>query len=427
MLKKEFTYFIEKEKEGRYIKIPFVVPENIGKIIVEYDYPRYNEKSNDKETVFEEINIIDFGLYSNQDFLGASGSNRERIEISDKSDPGFSSIEIEAGTWHIMAGAYKIFSSGVNVTYTVTFIEKEWTLYKGDTHTHTVSSDGSYQYEELLQKAEKEGLDFLILSDHNNYTQNQQITGREPMTIIPGAEWTHYKGHANLIGVARPIIDPFIVKDSVEMKNLLHEAKENGALVSVNHPYCPFCGWTWNLDDTPFDLVEIYNGGLVPEANKQALDWWDKMLRSGKKITVTAGSDFHKVGGLRNLGQPCLGVWAHSGYKNELLRAMKKGHSYISFAVEGPSILLQAEDGIQGDTVSSKKVTVVLEQLKKGDKVVFLSDQGQEIWLVEKDLLQYKVEKENNGYHFYRVEIYRSPYSNSLQMPISLSNPIYFN
>lgn len=426
MKKEERTYFIKKEQEGSYLKIPFEVPKNIDYIIIEYDYMRFEERRSEDNISKKEINVIDFGLYSNNAFLGASGSNRNRIKISSHSDPGFANIQIEEGIWYIMAGAYKVDPSGVEVHYTIHFFEKKRGLYKGDTHTHTLSSDGSYSYEELTQKAKREGLDFMILTDHNTYDQNEQVTGKEDLTVIPGTEWTHYQGHANLLGLKKSIEDPFSVTHFEQMDDVLNEAKNNGAVISVNHPFCPFCGWEWGIEDTAFDLVEIWNGGILPTANKKALEWWSSQLDSGKKISMIAGSDFHDVKGLRNIGQPCLGVWANANAGDEILGALKRGNSYASFAVEGPSILIESSAGIQGDTVSAGEVSILIGELKKGDRIVLISDKKKEEIIVEEDYSMYKIKKTYTEEAFFRVEIYREPFSKSLEMPVSLSNPIYF-
>lgn len=431
-MQKTISYFISKEQEGNYLKIPFEVPDNIDRLIVEYTYPRFDNQNDQEYERREEKNIIDFGLYGKTEealegkFLGASGSNRQRIQVSSKSDPGFANVAIEAGTWQVMAGAYKVQDEGVTVEYTITFIEKEWKLYKGDTHSHTTSSDGWYSFEELIQKAEKEGLDYLIVTDHNNYTQNERITGREKITILPGTEWTHYRGHANLLGVRKAIQDPFSVETIEDVNQLLNEARKNGATVSVNHPYCPNCGWQWGLDETNFDLVEIWNGGLRQSSNKEALEWWKSQLIQENYFPIVAGSDFHNVGGLRNLAQPCTGVWSKSNRPEEIMNAIAKGHTYICYAIEGPSILLRAENGIQGDQVEEKKVEIQLEALKKGDSVHFITDIETEEWVVDKDFVRYSTEKVFEQEKFLRIEIFREPYSETLQMPVSLSNPIYF-
>jgi hypothetical protein len=430
IVKQSFDYFIKKEQEGEYLKIPFELSETleeIEKLIFSYSYPKDEIAEDEQNKVVKNRNIIDFGLYSPVEFLGASGSNRSQIQISHKSDPGFKNLErIQPGTWNILAGAYHVQDEGVSVQYTVEIHKKKRALYKGDTHTHTLSSDGSYSYDELIEKAEREKLDFLILSDHNNFTQNTRITGREKVTVIPGTEWTHYKGHANVIGVEKALSDPFAVSTLSDMQDLLKEAKNQGALVSVNHPFCPNCGWLWTLEQTTYDLVEIWNGGLLPKANREALEWWGKQLDQGQNIAIVGGSDFHNVGALRNLGEPCTGVWAYSNHTRDLLKAIQAGHSYISYGQEGPSILIQTEQGIQGDHVTSQEVDMIVTHVMKGDRVRLISDKETEEIICTDHYEILTLSRKRTNEKYYRVEIYREPFSSSLHMPISLSNPIYF-
>ena len=77
---------------------------------------------------------------------------------------------------------------------------KERRLFKGDTHVHTTASDGILEPEEAALLARRMGLDFLIFTDHNNSAQNDRLPFYEDITLIPGTEWTHYKGHAGFLG-----------------------------------------------------------------------------------------------------------------------------------------------------------------------------------------------------------------------------------
>ena len=128
---------------------------------------------------------------------------------------------------------------GCLVRYTVTVYPKELGLYKGDTHMHTVGSDGNCTLDEIAWMAEKQGLDYVIVTDHNNYAHNSQIRPHASVTMIPGAEWTHYKGHAGMLGVARPFDNPFCVNTPEEMREKFDEAGKRGALRVLNHPFCP--------------------------------------------------------------------------------------------------------------------------------------------------------------------------------------------
>lgn len=84
--------------------------------------------------------------------MGASGSERSGIRISAwKSTPGYQKTDTRAGEWAIIVGAYKIEESGVEVTFTVTLTRKEYTLLKGDTHIHTLESDGCMTIQETVE------------------------------------------------------------------------------------------------------------------------------------------------------------------------------------------------------------------------------------------------------------------------------------
>jgi len=417
-LEKKKTIFIDKRDEGKYLKIPIEVPKNIERIIFTYEYERFEDNV--------EKNIIDFGVYSPEGFLGASGSNRQTIQISTKSDEGFKHTAIIPGTWEVMAGVYKVADEGIEVTYTIQFVEKERLLLNGDTHVHTLSSDGSYSYFELVEKAEKEELDFLILADHNNFIQNDQITERENLVIIPGTEWTLYNGHANFIGAKKAIEDPFDVVDKDGVKEKFKEAKSNDALVSINHPFCPYCSWKWGMDELDYDLIEIWNGGLVQEANVKALEWWNDQLKSGKRIPVIAGSDFHKVEGYRNIGQPLTRVWTNSKAKQAILDAIKNGHTFISYAVNAPTIYMETANGMLGDVVSDREVSITIRDLNINDEIQLITDKEVENIHVTDVAKEMTIERTYDSESYVRVEIYRPVINEALKMPVSLSNPIYF-
>lgn len=417
--------FIDKKDEGKYIKLPVEVGECINKLTIEYNYARFKNVKDSNTKSKEEINIIDFGLYSPKDFLGASGSNRNTIQISDKSDEGFDNTEIIPGTWYILIGAYKIQDEGVQVQYKITLEEKRLELLKGDTHLHTNASDGEYSYNEVVKMADQQNLDYIVLADHNNYTQNRLITGNEPITVLPGTEWTHYKGHSNIVGIEKGIDDPFIHNDIEAVGNLFDKVNSKGGIISINHPFCNHCPWEWGMNDLNYDCVEVWNGGLLPEANKKALEWWSQQLDDGNQISIIGGSDFHKVDFNRNLGNPVTCVWTYGKSRKDILEAIKCGHSYVSYSVRGPSILIQADDSIQGSTVNDRKVMIILGDLKAGQIVHLMSGYDREEISIDNNYEEYIIEREMKNAKYIRVEIY-SFLSEYLKMPISLSNPLYF-
>ena len=155
-----FERMVEKGEEGTYFPVEFTVPQDAEKLEICYEYARYEETVKDGRRFRREQNIVDLAVCAPQGYIGSSGSDRTRIQLSAYgSSQGFAPCEIRRGTWQVILGAYKIRPEGCLVRYTVTVYPKELGLYKGDTHMHTVGSDGNCTLDEIAWMAEKQGLD----------------------------------------------------------------------------------------------------------------------------------------------------------------------------------------------------------------------------------------------------------------------------
>lgn len=427
----KISIHVESSSEKQYLQVPFTVPEDVSRIDIEYDYIRHRTENTQYGQRSAEVNIIDIGLHApNDDFVGTSGSNRKHIWISESnSSLGYSDRKTVAGQWNILLGAYKVEPQGVDVEYTVTFTMKERKLYFGDTHVHSLASDGNMFVPELAKLGKKVGMDFIFTTDHNNYSQNYESHNTDGITVIPGCEWTHYNGHINFYGVKRPVQSAFPVNSEEEAIAVIHEAKANGALISPNHPHCPNCGWRWSFGlDFDYDMVELWNGATMPNVNMDTVNWWHDMLCKGKKIPAVCGSDFHSLEPFRLIGQPVLGVYANSANPSDILDAMKNGQSFLACDPGGAKIMMQSGEAILGGT--SKKgeaVKVVFSDLLKGDVIRFITNTHTEEWICEDGFKQAEREYSGGDYIFARFEIYRpySPYG--MNFPILISNPIYFD
>src|SRR5688572_22013647 len=66
--------------------------------------------------------------------------------------------------------------------------------YKGNTHTHTLNSDGDTAPDEVVRWYREHGYQFLVLSDHNFLTSvdgiNALFGADERFLVIPGEEVT---------------------------------------------------------------------------------------------------------------------------------------------------------------------------------------------------------------------------------------------
>ena len=148
-------------------------------------------------------------------------------------------------------------------------------------------------------------------------------------------EWTHYRGHANFLGLEKPYDEPFFTNSDEEMQARFQSAHDRGALIVINHPQDESCGFQFDLTQLPFDAIEIWNGPMR-ESNLRAVGFWHQMLAAGRKIPAVGGSDFHRENLFQILGGPCMGVYAGSEGPDDILAALRAGHSFITFAPNGP-------------------------------------------------------------------------------------------
>src|SRR5882724_6542575 len=87
--------------------------------------------------------------------------------------------------------------------------------YKGNTHTHTLNSDGDSTPDDVAKWYREHGYRFLVLSDHNVLTNpdglNAVLGASEQFLLIKGEEVTDRVGdkpiHVNGLDVSRAI-DP---------------------------------------------------------------------------------------------------------------------------------------------------------------------------------------------------------------------------
>ncbi len=426
---------IESARQGSYFTVPFDVPAGIEALTLAYDYPRRPPVSQalpgGSYTARRETNIVDLGLVGpDGEQVGASGSDKTEIRVSETgATPGYKSVALTPGRWEILVGAYKIQPEGVTVRYTITLEPKLRRLLRGDLHTHTLASDGVHTVEELAFKALRNGLDFVAVTDHNQFVERAALPRVEGVTLIPGVEWTHYQGHANFIGVERPYDGTFATNTHDEALSRFKSARERGALVSINHPFDEGCPFLFDVDALPFDVIEIWNGPMR-ESNLRAVGFWQQLLVAGKKVSAVGGSDYHRDTPFIFLGGPSMGVYAESNGASDILAAVRAGHSFIAFAPDGPRVDLRAGTAIMGDSVKwadAHDLSISARGLAAGDVVRVVTGERSDVVCqapADGDLeLTYAMAAPG----FARVEVLRAFLPGLPMLPALLSNPIYFD
>lgn len=341
MKKMILKHHIPKEKEGRYYSLPLKVPGGMETMEISYSYDR------------SAGNCVDLGLSDGQGrFLGWSGSARAQITVGPyQATPGYKLSALEEGSWHILVGAYHIPQQGLDVRYEITFREPQRRWLKGDLHMHSTASDGENDPCTLARRAKKEGLDFIAIADHNNYCENFHLPVLPGLTMIPAVEWTHYKGHINFFGVKAPFDNSFIANSEEEMRSLLNNVAENGALISLNHPKDALCPYLWEAEEG-FHMIEVWNGPMRP-ANLKAAAWWHQLLLEGRRIPIVGGSDFHRDKGPVRLAHPTTFVWADTPSAEDICKALSQGRSFVTSSPNG--VRLSIREASFGDVCKSQR------------------------------------------------------------------------
>ena len=310
---------------GRYQYVPFDVPAGTTSIRIEQSYDKAGG-----------ANAIDLGLFEpgSTDFgsralRGWSGGARMEVVLGQGTvTPGYRAGPLPPGRWHVILGLYKVSADGVEVTLRVTIGSDATTVrrwYAGDMHLHTVHSDGSTEPAQVLEMARASGLEFVVITDHNNTTHGVAATpnpNRRPLHIV-GEEITTPGGHANVWGLkAGDWLDFRLEVNDTRMNDVAAAAHARGALFSINHPVadCDACDWKHPVPaDT--DAIEVWNGGLGPQPAAIAI--WDDLLRKGKRVTGVASSDWHRAPAF--IGAGSVRVFAAALTEAAILQAVAAG------------------------------------------------------------------------------------------------------
>jgi predicted metal-dependent phosphoesterase TrpH len=166
-----------------------------------------------------------------------------------------------------------------------------------DLHMHTSwSHDCLVEPEELLDRAEEEGLGAIAVTDHNAFGGALEAAdlGRErPLTVIPGEE-IKTAGQGEVIGL-------FLQEEiprGLSFEETIGAIREQGGLVYLPHPFdrmhsIPDAA-TLHKHLADIDVFEVYNARLLFE------QYNDEALRFARKynLTMGAGSDAHVLQGL---------------------------------------------------------------------------------------------------------------------------------
>jgi hypothetical protein len=223
--------------------------------------------------------------------------------------------------------------------------------FKGNTHTHTLNSDGDSPPEQVARWYRAHGYAFLVLSDHNVFTDPAQLAHLADSTflLIPGEELTtsfqQRPVHVNGLNVPHVIAPRQDSTLAGTIQANVDAVREVRGVPHINHP-----NFRWAFDHRVLaqvrgdKLLEIFNGhphvhnhggGDVPGLEAM----WDSLLTRGKRIYGIAVDDAHHFQGefapeRSNPGRGWIAVRAERLDAGEILRNLEAGQFYASTGVE---------------------------------------------------------------------------------------------
>jgi hypothetical protein len=225
--------------------------------------------------------------------------------------------------------------------------------YKGNTHTHTLNSDGDSTPDDVVRWYREHGYQFLVLTDHNFLTSvdglNALHGADEQFLVIKGEEvsdrYEENPLHINALDVDA-VVPPQGGSSVVDVlqRNVDAIRRANG-IPHINHP-----SFRWSITAQELQrvrnnrLFEIFNGhpqvnnvggGGVPGLEEA----WDAILTNGTLLYGIAVDDAHKfkMPGNPDVAGPGRGWVAVRAPRLEaraLLGALERGDFYASTGVE---------------------------------------------------------------------------------------------
>ena len=223
--------------------------------------------------------------------------------------------------------------------------------YKGNTHAHTTESDGDSSPEYVAQWYKDHGYDFLVLSDHNVFTDPATLAHLVDSTflLIPGEEVTSSfqdaAVHVNGLNIPHVIEARTAESLVATIQANVDAVREVEGVPHINHPNFRWSFGAEELRQIEHDkLLEIWNGhptvhneggGGTPSLEEV----WDILLTGGKRIYGIAVDDAHYFQGefapdRANPGRGWIEVRAPALEPLALMQALEAGHFYASTGVE---------------------------------------------------------------------------------------------
>lgn len=217
-------------------------------------------------------------------------------------------------------------------------VEARW--LKGNTHTHTLRSDGDAPPETVVRWYREHGYDFLVITDHDQITA---VDGGD-LLLIPGEEVTDRLPkkplHVCALGLTK-VVKPQGGATPVEvLQHDVDAVRAAGGVPVINHPNF---GWAFGVDELQqlqhVTLLEIASGHPIVNMDgpPSVETMWDALLIMGRRVWGVGVDDAHHYGIeppkgelMARPGQAWVVVRAEKLEAGEILAALERGDFFAS-------------------------------------------------------------------------------------------------
>lgn len=300
--------------------------------------------------------------------------------------------------------------------------------YKGNTHTHTLNSDGDSTPEEVVRWYREHGYQFLVLSDHNFLTSIEGLNALhgadEKFTLIRGEELTDkYRDkpiHINALDVSQ-VVKPQGGNSVTEI--IQRDVDAIRAVRGVPHINHPNFGWAMTAEDLRqarnYKLFEIFNGhpfvnnlggGGMPGLEEM----WDILLSHGKQLYGIAVDDAHVFkrpwdATASRPGQGWVMVRADKLSADAILTALERGEFYASTGVE-----------LEDYQADSKHIEIKVKAIKSSKyRIQFVGRNGKVLQDVPNSSATYQIKGDES---YVRAKVIESNGKFAWTQPVFLSS-----
>jgi predicted metal-dependent phosphoesterase TrpH len=162
-------------------------------------------------------------------------------------------------------------------------------MLRVDFHTHTIySPDSLTTPEKLIESCRRKGIDRVVITDHNTIEGALRAREIDPELVIVGEEIMTTQGELLAAYVKEEI------PRGLPPQEALDRLEEQGAFISVSHPFDFLRGGNWKMEELleilpRVDAIETFNARCI----WPGFNWRAQNLAKEHGLRGTHGSDAH--------------------------------------------------------------------------------------------------------------------------------------